>query len=99
MATSSHFAVAKVSDKVVGYAEGELRLPQAHLNRIAVHPLHQGHGIGASLLYNALRAFWQLSAARVTLNTQTDNHYSQRLYHRFGFELAGDAVTVWELEL
>ncbi|MFQ6101816.1 MAG: GNAT family N-acetyltransferase [Anaerolineae bacterium] len=102
-ATSSHFAVAEVAGEVVGYAEGELRRDQehvaAHLNRIAVRPAHQGHGIGASLLRDALRAFWKHGAERVTLNTQTNNRYSQRLYRRFGFEPVGDLMTAWELQL
>jgi ribosomal-protein-alanine N-acetyltransferase len=98
-AASSHFTVAEVAGKVMGYIEGTLRLPGAHLNRIAVHPTHQGQGIGALLLSNALRTFWRHGAERVTLNTQANNHHSQRLYRRFGFEPAGDFVTVWELTL
>jgi GNAT superfamily N-acetyltransferase len=96
---SSHFAVAEVAGEVVGYAEGEVRLPVAHLNRIAVHPVCQGHGVGALLLGNALRAFWHRGAERVSLNTQVDNHYSQRLYDRFGFVPTGDCVAAWELQI
>lgn len=99
-AASSHFAVAEMAGEVVGYAEGELREHAVvHLNRIAVHPAHQGYGIGALLLRDALHAFWKHGAERVTLNTQTDNHFSQRLYYRFGFEPTGDVMTAWELQL
>jgi len=97
--TPHHLAVAKVAGAVVGYAEGELRLPAAHLNRIAVHPDHQGHGIGALLLRDALRVFWKRGVERVTLNTQSDNRRSQRLYRRFGFEPTGELVTAWEYQL
>lgn len=99
VAVSSHFVVAEGAGEVVGYAEGELRLPAAHLNRIAVHPAHQGRGIGALLLHDALRAFWRYGAEQVTLNTQADNRYSQRLYRRFGFEPTGDLVTAWEVQI
>jgi len=99
VAASPDFAVAEVAGAVVGYAEGELRLPAAHLNRIAVHPTHQGRGIGAFLLRDALRAFWRRGARQVTLNTQVDNHRSRRLYRRFGFEPTGDVVTAWELRI
>jgi len=99
IAALSHFAVAEVAGAVVGYAEGELHLPAAHLNRVAVHPAYRGRGIGALLLRDALRAFWQRGAERVTLNTQADNHRSLRLYRRFGFEPTGDVMTVWELQL
>lgn len=98
-AASSHFAVAELAGKVVGYADGDLRSPAAHLNRIAVHPAHQGRGVGARLLNDALRGFWRRRAEWVTLNTQADNHYSQRLYHRFGFEPTGNVMTAWELQL
>jgi ribosomal-protein-alanine N-acetyltransferase len=95
----SHLVVAEVAGKVIGYAEGTLRLPVAHLNRLAVRPAYQGHGVGALLLRDALRTFWQRGAGRVTLNTQTDNRSSLRLYRRFGFEPIGDRVTAWELQL
>jgi len=98
-ATSSHFVVAERAGEVVGYAEGEWHFPTAHFNRIAVHPAHQGHRIGALLLRDVLLAFWQRGADEVTLNTQADNRSSQRLYRRFGFEPAGDCTTVWKLRI
>jgi ribosomal-protein-alanine N-acetyltransferase len=98
-AVAAHFVVAEVEGQVVGYAEGQFCLPLAHLNRIAVHPRYRGQGIGALLLQDALRAFWRRGADRITLNTQVDNHDSQRLYRRFGFEPTGDSTTAWELTL
>jgi ribosomal-protein-alanine N-acetyltransferase len=98
-AVAAHFAVAELAGEVVGYAEGELHLPMAHLNRIAVHPAHHGRGIGAALLYDALHTFWRQGVEHVSLNTQSDNQESQRLYRRFGFETTGDYATVWELQL
>ena len=96
-AASSHFAVAELAGAVAGYAEGEAHPPAAHLNRVAVHPAHQGRGLGTLLLCDALRAFWRQGAQQVTLNTQTDNHKSRQLYRRCGFEPTGDTVTAWEL--
>ena len=96
-AASSHFAVAELAGAVAGYAEGEVHPPAAHLNRVAVHPAHQGRGLGTLLLCDALRAFWRQGAQQVTLNTQTDNHKSRQLYRRCGFEPTGDTVTAWEL--
>lgn len=99
VAASSYFAVVELGGEVVGYAGGELHLPTAHLNRIAVHPTHQGRGIGALLLRDALQSFWRQGTELVTLNTQTENRRSQRLYRRFGFEPTGDSMTAWELNL
>lgn len=98
-AASPCFIVAEAAGSVVGYVEGKLRLPDAHLNRIALHPAHQGRGIGALLLRDALRSFWQNGARQVSLNTQADNHFSRQLYRHFGFESVGHAMTVWERQL
>ncbi len=96
---SHHFSVAELRGRVVGYTEGELCPPAAHINRIAVHPTCQGHSVGALLLQDALRAFWRCGAECVTLNTQVYNRRSRRLYRRFGFEPIGDVTAVWELQL
>jgi [ribosomal protein S18]-alanine N-acetyltransferase len=102
-AASSYFGAAESAGRVVGYAEGELHSSEAHLNRVAVHPDHQGRGIGTSLLCDALRALWRCGAERVMLNTQSNNYGSQRLYRRLGFEMMRDVaqerVTVWNLRL
>ena len=98
-ASSSHFTVAELAGAVAGYAQGEVHPPAAHLNRIAVHPAHQGRGLGTLLLCDALRAFWRQGARHVTLNTQADNARSHQLYRRFGFEPTGDSVAAWQLEV
>jgi len=97
--TSPYFTVAELAGEIVGYAEGEVHPPQAHLNRIAVHPDHQGCGIGTFLLHNAILAFRRGGAERVTLNTQADNQPSRRLYRRLGFKPTGERVAVWQLSL
>lgn len=95
--TVSRFTVAECAGAVIGYTERELRAPTAHLNRIAVCPAHQGRGVGAKLLYEALHDLWQGGAEEVSLNTQRDNRRSLRLYCRFGFAPTGDVAAVWEL--
>jgi ribosomal-protein-alanine N-acetyltransferase len=97
LATSPVFVVAELGHEVVGYAEGELRPPIAHLNRVAVHPAHQECGIGALLVRNVLRRFWRGGANQVTLNTQAYNHRARRLYRSLGFQPTGESVTAWEL--
>jgi ribosomal protein S18 acetylase RimI-like enzyme len=93
--TVSRFTVAECRGEVIGYTERELRLPTAHLNRIAIHPRSQGQRVGAMLLSNVLHALWQSGARRVSLNTQRHNLRSRRLYDRFGFKTTGDVATVW----
>lgn len=99
VAASPCFLVAEIADQVVGYTQGEINLPTAHLNRIAVVPARQGRGIGALLLRGALRTLWGNGAQRVTLNTQSENRPSKRLYRRFGFVPTGDRQRVWKLDL
>jgi ribosomal protein S18 acetylase RimI-like enzyme len=99
ISSSLYFVVAEVEGAVAGYADGDLHPPRAHLNRLAVHPAYQGRGIGASLLHHALQTFWRGGATEVSLNTQTENLASQRLYRRFGFVPTGDVMTAWELAL
>jgi len=96
---ASHFAIAQVQDAVVGYIEAKVQPPMAHVNRIAVHPAHQGSGVGAALLRDALRAFWQRGVRHVSLNTQTANLPSRQLYQRFGFEPTGEVVQAWLQEV
>jgi len=93
------FIVAEIDGAIVGYAEGDIRSTTAHLNRVAVHPHRQEHGIGALLTQHALRGFWQGGADQVTLNTQTNNQRARRLYRRFGFKPTGERATAWELVL
>lgn len=56
-----------------------------HLDRIAVAPSMQGHGIGYRSLAFAVAHLARLGARRVGLSTQGMNKQSQRLYERFGF--------------
>ncbi len=96
-AAAACFYVAAVQGQIVGYVEGELQRYSAHINRIAVAPERQAHGVGSALLEHALRIFWRAGADQVTLNTQCDNVASLRLYRRFGFEPIGSRVAVWDL--
>lgn len=56
-----------------------------HLDRIAVHPAHQGRGFGRVSLAFATGTLAKRGARRVGLSTQGDNVRSQRMYERFGF--------------
>jgi ribosomal-protein-alanine N-acetyltransferase len=79
-------------DNVIGYAYGDILGGSAHLTRLAISPEHQGRGVGAALLSEALSLFHQRGAWCITLNTQGRNQASQRLYQRFGFQPVGQSV-------
>lgn len=60
-----------------------------HLDRMAVHPVAQGSGIGRRSLAFAVEHLARRGARRVALSTQQANRRSQRLYERFGFRRTG----------
>ena len=57
-----------------------------HLDRIAVHPDHQGRGFGRITLGFALGTLTVRGARRIGLSTQGDNARSQRMYEHVGFK-------------
>lgn len=87
------YANAPGVELVLGYVDGQAvcylgltaYLGWGHLDRIAVHPRRQGHGLGGEALSFAIARLKQFGAQRIGLSTQKSNERSQRLYERFGF--------------
>ncbi len=92
---SISYTVAVLNGEPVAFQFSTGGNGNAHLSRMTVHPDHQGEGIGAALLANALENYRLQNISTVTLNTQADNRPSQRLYERFGFEPTGHSYPVW----
>lgn len=57
----------------------------SHLDRIAVHPSLQGHGLGRETLRVAASRMIQVGARRMSLSTQASNSASRTLYESSGF--------------
>lgn len=70
-----------------------------HLARITIDPRIQGRKVGTTLLAHTMGQYVQQGYRYVTLNTQVDNHVSQRLYARFGFRAYGPQIPVWSRHL
>ena len=83
---SGYFIVAEWEGRVVGFAIGTSRAGHGHINRLAVHPQFHGRGVGTRLLAESITYLRHAQARYVTLNTQSDNWASRRLYERFGFQ-------------
>jgi len=84
--------VAEVTDPfpyVVGVIVVWLILDEAHIATIAVHPDYRGQGIAQEILAAALIDVIQSGANQATLEVRAGNHIAQKLYFRFGFEIAG----------
>jgi ribosomal-protein-alanine N-acetyltransferase len=71
----------------------------AHLVRMTVHPDWQGRGIGGALLAHTLDGYSRQRLTGVSLNTQSNNERSQRLYERFGFRPTGEPFPIWHRAL
>jgi len=91
--------VALLDDKIAGYQISTAHRNSAHLARLAVNPNMQSGGIGAALLRDVLERFIRRDIKTMTVNTQSSNLRSQRLYNRFGFHPNGYDMPVWMREL
>lgn len=96
---SSSCTVALKNDRIVGYQLSTLYFDGAHLARLAVLPDIQGGGIGGALLGDVLGRFFRRGIYTMTVNTQTSNHRSRRLYTRFGFQPNGYDLPFWSAQL
>jgi len=94
LVTSAHFMVAEQEGRIVGYACSDVQHGVGQIYRLAVHPAHQGQGIGRLLLADALAYCQSVGAFTVTINTQQSNHASDHLYRRFGFRPVPPRVPV-----
>jgi ribosomal-protein-alanine N-acetyltransferase len=66
----------------------------AYLQRVAVHPEWQGHGMGRSLIRVAARKARASGARVLLLNTQLDNAAALALYDTEGFVQLPDPLTL-----
>jgi len=68
---------------------------RAHLARLAVRKEAQGRGFGAALVADLIRFTRAAKIYRLTVNTQSDNVTSLKLYGRLGFIRTGDELPVF----
>lgn len=87
-----YLAALDDQDRLVGYAGlavvGRPGAWETAVHTIAVHPDHQGQGIGTALLRALLARADELQAPMV-LEVRTDNDTAIALYERHGFEQVG----------
>lgn len=96
MARANCLTVAARDDTVVGYQLSTTAGDWAHLVRITVDPAAQQSGVGTRLMADALARYETLGVKHVSLNTQSGNIASHRLYTAFGFHEIGLPLSVWE---
>jgi ribosomal-protein-alanine N-acetyltransferase len=75
--------------EILAYAVAMLAVDEAHLLNLAVGPLAQRRGHGASLLDWMVRTMREYGARSMLLEVRPSNESAIRLYRRFGFEPIG----------
>jgi ribosomal protein S18 acetylase RimI-like enzyme len=88
---------ASAGGRALGYAVTGRARRTCYLQRLAVHPDHQHHGLGTALIIDALHWARVRGAASVLVNTQERNQTAYELYLRLGFvsEPGGLEVLRW----
>lgn len=93
------FEVALLDDAIVGFQLSAAAESGAHLVRITVDPAKQGLGIGSALLGHTIAGYHRRGLYTVSLNTQSENLASKKLYRKFGFEAAQRPLPIWMLDI
>lgn len=91
--------VAETEAGIAGYQLSTGSGQRAHLARLAVHPALQGRGVGRALLNDLLSKLVNNGIYRLSVNTQSDNVASLRLYQRMGFIRTGEQYPVYVLDV
>jgi ribosomal protein S18 acetylase RimI-like enzyme len=99
-ATPAHrIGVVEDGGEVVAYAIAGRAGREGFLQRLAVHPDHQGRGMGRALALDALRWLGRHGASSVLVNTHVDNVVALGLYADLGFRRLPDGLVVLERRL
>jgi ribosomal-protein-alanine N-acetyltransferase len=92
-------AAFRSEDRIAGYLMAVATAHGVHLTRLAVHPRDQSRGIGRALIAYLLNHFHRQSAPWITVNTQSENRLSRRLYCSMGFSEMQESYPVLRFDL
>jgi ribosomal protein S18 acetylase RimI-like enzyme len=91
---SDVFVIGDGTDAAAGYAIVGYGQAISYLQRVAVHPDWQGHGMGRSLVRAAARGARRAGSKALLLNTQTENRAAIALYQSEGYVLLPESLAV-----
>lgn len=80
------YVVAVDGERIVGYAGAFLLAPDSDVQTIAVSPLDQRRGIGATLLRSLIDEASAAGCRQMLLEVRSDNPSAIAMYERFEFE-------------
>jgi len=98
LATSSH-RVRVTGRPLTGYAIIGRSGAIGFLQRLAVHPDHDGRGLGRLLVLDGLAWLRRRGATQVFVNTQRENRRAVELYERLGFSKEPTPLVILALEI
>jgi len=91
--------VAEGEGGVIGYQVTTGYNSRAHLARLAVHPSAQGRGTGRAILGDLFTRLVRNGYRKLSVNTQSDNQTSLKLYKKLGFILTGESYPVYTFDI
>ena len=91
---NSRFRVASRDGWVAGYAVTGRAGRRGFLQRLAVDPEQQRHGLGRALCVDALRWLRRWRVEQAVVNTQMGNEAALALYESLGFRREADGLSV-----
>lgn len=92
-------ATTRGAHGLAGYAITGRAGARGYLQRLAVDPVRQRHGIGRGLVVDGLRWLRRWRAREVLVNTQVDNEAALALYGSLGFRLQREGLAVLRREI
>lgn len=82
-----HYSVVLYEDnKILGFAIYSPIIPESHLLNIAIHPYHQGKGLGNKLLQTVILQNKVIGVKVISLEVRVSNFPAINLYQKSGFE-------------
>jgi ribosomal protein S18 acetylase RimI-like enzyme len=91
--------VAESNGQVIGYQLSTRHTLGLHLARLAIRPSAQGKGLGYALVADLIERANQRGITHLTVNTQSDNATSLKLYQRLDFRDTGERYQVFEKQV
>ena len=86
---NSKYLVAKIDDKIVGFAGIIPVFDEADISNIVVHKDFRNKKIGSLLLKNLIDLACSINVNTLNLEVRESNIFAIKLYKKFGFEVCG----------
>ena len=84
-----YILVAKIDNKIVGFASIWFSVDDAHITNIAVHNNHRKQGIASRMLERIISIAKEHNKTSLTLEVNIKNTIAQKLYLKYGFKNLG----------